>query len=111
MTTARKIRLDLATPAEVAIRAAQAAVEAVPIQGYVDRDKLTQAAIKIAEALDLVGSYVDERMMEAELCGSRTPGSWKQTADTFGRRLRHSKTMPLSDSVDKPCSNPDCCEQ
>jgi len=46
MTIPRKIRLDLMTPPEVALRAAMAAVEAMPAD-----TRLTNASVKVGEAL------------------------------------------------------------
>lgn len=62
MTSLRKIRLDLATPPEVAIRAALAAVEAMPADV-----RLTTASMHIQSALDCVATYVDEQMVSAGL--------------------------------------------
>jgi hypothetical protein len=62
MTTPRKCRLDLATPPEVALRAALAAVEAMPADV-----RLTKASQKVVEALDLVGDYVNAQMCVAEM--------------------------------------------
>lgn len=62
MTTPRRIRLDLMTPAETAIRAAHAAIEAMPADV-----RLTQAGEKMNQALDLVASYIDEQMRGVSL--------------------------------------------
>jgi len=62
MTIPRKIRLDLATPPEVALRAALAAVEAMPAD-----TRLTAASLKVQEALDLVSTYVNEQMRNVSL--------------------------------------------
>lgn len=57
MKTPRKIRLDLATPPEVAIRAAMAAVASMPADV-----RLTNAGLRLQDALSLVSGYVDEQM-------------------------------------------------
>ena len=62
MTIPRKIRLDLMTPPEVALRAAMAAVEAMPAD-----TRLTNASVKVGEALALVSDYVDEQMRGVSL--------------------------------------------
>lgn len=67
MTTPRKIRLDLATPPEVALRAAMAAVEAMPPD-----TRLTMAGLKVQEALDLVSAYVDEQMRMVDIGAPRS---------------------------------------
>ena len=58
----RRIRLDLMTPPEVAIRAAMAAVEAMPASV-----RLTNAGIALGKALDLVSDYVDEQMRAVDI--------------------------------------------
>ncbi len=85
MTMPRKIRLDLATPPEVALRAALDAVEAMPAD-----TRLTAAVVKVAEALDLVSSYVDEQMRDVTL-GDDTSLSmtgWRNVAQDLAGRLR-----------------------
>jgi len=67
MTTPRKCRLDLATPPEVALREALAAVEALPAD-----TRLTNAGQKIVEAMDLVGDYVNDQMRYVGLGGTRS---------------------------------------
>lgn len=62
MTIPRRIRLDLATPPEVAIRAAIAAVEALTPDS-----RLTQALGALGQALDHVSTYVDEKMRAVDL--------------------------------------------
>lgn len=62
MTIPRKIRLDLATPPEVALRAALAAVEAMPADV-----RLTHASNCISDALRSVGDYVDEQMRDVDI--------------------------------------------
>lgn len=62
MTILRKIRLDLATPTEVALRAALRAVEAMPADV-----RLTEACVHVSAALDIVSRYVDEQMVNAGL--------------------------------------------
>jgi hypothetical protein len=57
----RRIRLDLATPPEVAIRAAMAAVEAMGC----DRD-LTEAGTLLSRALNMVAFVVDRRLAECQ---------------------------------------------
>ncbi len=83
MTTARKIRLDLATPTEVAIRAAMAAVE-----GMGADVRLTEAGQHLQHALDAVASYVDEQMRgtvigehEAGMSRGATFNDWKEYAN------------------------------
>jgi hypothetical protein len=60
--TPRRIRLDLATPSEVTIRQAMAAVEAMPPD-----TRLTNAGMKLQEALDLVSDFVNEKLRETSL--------------------------------------------
>jgi hypothetical protein len=57
MSVTRKIRLDLFTPAEVAIHKAIKKVE-----GMAADERLTTASIKLQEAKDLVSSYIDEQI-------------------------------------------------
>ena len=52
----RKCRLDLHTPAELAIRNAMAEVEKAG-----SSEQLTNAIIKLQEAFDLVADYVDHK--------------------------------------------------
>ena len=61
----RRCRIDLATPPEVAIRAAIAAVEAMPPDV-----RLTNALISLSEALELVADHVNEQMRGVDL------GAW-----------------------------------
>jgi hypothetical protein len=63
--TLRRIRLDLMTPPEVAIRAAMAAVEAMPPDA-----QLTAAGVRLGEALDLVSAYVDRQLRGTEIGGA-----------------------------------------
>ena len=58
----RRIRLDLATPPEIALRAALAAVEAMPAD-----PRLTEASNHVSSALNLVGRYIDEQICKTEL--------------------------------------------
>lgn len=58
----RTIRIDLATPAEVAIRAAETAVENLGADV-----RLTQAATKLQEARALVGEYVNDQLKGVSL--------------------------------------------
>lgn len=58
----RRIRLDLLTPPEVALRAALAAVEAMPAD-----IRLTKASTMISLALNEVGQYVDEQMRSVDI--------------------------------------------
>ncbi len=62
MSIPRKIRLDLATPPEVTIRAAMTAVEAMPADV-----RLSKAGMRLSEALDLVSDYVDEQMRSVDI--------------------------------------------
>jgi hypothetical protein len=63
--TPRRFRPDLATPPEVALRAAMAAVQAMPSVG---RDvRLNGALIHIHDALKLVGEFVDERLLATDM--------------------------------------------
>lgn len=57
MSFPRKIRLDLATPAEVAIRSAIDVVEKLGADV-----RLTNAVILLGQALDQVSHYVDEQI-------------------------------------------------
>jgi hypothetical protein len=58
----RRLRIDLATPPEVAIRAAMGAVEKMPADV-----RLTNAGIKLGEALALVNDYVDEQSRDVDI--------------------------------------------
>ena len=62
MTVPRRIRLDLMTPTEVALRAAMAAIEAMPAD-----TRLTAASARVSEALDLVGSFIDDQLRDVTL--------------------------------------------
>lgn len=77
MSTPRKIRLDLATPPEVAIRAAMHAVEAMGAD-----PRLTSAIQHLSTALDFVSAHVDDEMRltdlgpERRLVSEANDGSW-----------------------------------
>ena len=58
----RRIRIDLMTSPELTIRAAMVAVEAMPADV-----RLTQAGERLAEALGLVSSYVDEQLLKTQI--------------------------------------------
>lgn len=58
----RRIRSDLATPTEVAIRAAMRAVENMPADV-----RLTDAGVLLGEALDKVAAYVDEQIRSTKV--------------------------------------------
>jgi hypothetical protein len=111
MTIPRRIRLDLATPPEVAIRAAMVAVESMSAD-----TRLTNAGLKLGEALTLVSAYVDEQMGGVSLGDqTRSPESWRDLAESFGRRLRHvaakyGEPVELSARLDKPCGDMGCCQ-
>ena len=62
MSIPRKIRLDLATPPEVAIRAAMTAVESMSAH-----PRLSRAGLLLSQALDLVSDYVDEQMRAVDI--------------------------------------------
>lgn len=61
----RRIRSDLATPPEVAIRTALAAVEAMPPDV-----RLTEASVLISKALEWVSDYVNEQMRDTDMKGA-----------------------------------------
>ena len=85
----RKIRLDLATPPEVAIRAAMTAVEAMSADV-----RLTNAGHALGKALELVSDYVDEQMGTV----SMDPGPPKVCiCDDVGfHKGYHRPTCPLA---------------
>ena len=63
--TPRRIRLDLATPPEVAIRAAMAAVERMAAD-----TRLTEAVMHLSMALERVADYVDEQSRDVDISPS-----------------------------------------
>ena len=85
MTIHRKIRLDLATPTEVAIRTAMAAVEDMGADV-----RLTQAGQHLQRALDAVASYVDEQMRSVTLSDDTdlSWAGWRNVAQDLAQRLR-----------------------
>jgi hypothetical protein len=85
MTIARKIRLDLATPTEVVIRAAMAAVEDMGADV-----RLTEAGQHLQRALDSVASYVDEQMRAVTLSDDTALSwsGWRNVAQDLAGRLR-----------------------
>jgi hypothetical protein len=83
MTIPRKIRLDLATPTEVAIRAAMAAVEGMGADVL-----LTKASRHLADALDAVSSYVDGQMRGV---GLGEPLDFNAFNATHDENERHGK--------------------
>jgi len=91
MTMPRSCRLDLATPPEVALRAAHAAIEAMP-----DDTRLTNAGLKVQEALRLVSAYVDEQMRGVVLEDdtSLSPTGWRNVAEEYAKRLREAGLVP-----------------
>ena len=56
-TNLRRNRIDLNTPAELAIRKAMEEVEKLPAS-----EKLTDAVVKLGDALNLVADFVDSRI-------------------------------------------------
>lgn len=67
----RRSRIDLFTPAEVAIREAMIAVEALPAD-----TRLTNAVVLLSQAQAQLADYVDEQLIQAcrvALTASRTP--------------------------------------
>ena len=94
MSIPRKIRLDLMTPPEVALRAALAAVEGMPADV-----RLTQASMKVSEALDLVSAYVDEQMRNVTLGNDGTTTSdWKKLAEDYAGKLAASSLVAVGAS-------------
>lgn len=61
MTSPRKIRLDLLTPAEMAIFKAMQSVEKLEAD-----ERLTKAGILLSEAKDLVSDYIDEQIEQTK---------------------------------------------
>jgi hypothetical protein len=110
MTMPRRIRLDLATPPEVALRAALAAVEAMPAD-----TRLTEASTHVSAAIELVGRYVDEQMGGVTLGDEEIgPKEWKRFAESFGRRLRHGAKKRGEDvagdaELSEPCTDLERC--
>ena len=85
MAIPRRIRLDLMTPPEVAIRTAMAAVEKMSADV-----RLTNAGLKLSEALDLVSAYVDEQVRDSALDSEAglSWNGWRKVAEEYAAERR-----------------------
>lgn len=96
----RRFRIDQNVPAELAIRAAMDAVEAMPADV-----RLTEAVISLGEALEHVADFVDGKQATPENRTDRCIGAWHddcrpnrhQAADEI--RKSQARIDQLADTV------------